>query len=594
MFKASYIITLLSGIGLFNSCTGNFLSFTKHQTTPIAYENESLYGNYLVGRIAHIRQDYGVAAQYYVKSIENGLVNDDIIGKTYIILASLGNIDDAVKYANMAKENGDKNNFIDVINAVHDFKFKDYKKARKQINNISEKTYKNFISPLFNAWSYVGEKDYNGAKKELQKISDINEMRTVYLIHRGLIAEYFGYDNEAQGFYYAVINNDNTDMSFRALQIISNFLVRQGQKERAINLVNKYYASSNMKEMLSSLLEKIENSDEKTPSIVNTPEIGISEVFLEVALLFKAVPVGYDYAQMYISISQYFNPNNDIAKLAMADIYEEREMFDEANRYYDLINKKSEIYYPAQIKKANNLSAQKEYDAAIRVLKKVSRATPNNFQVLSNIGDILRISNNQQDAIKYYNEAIKSIFYETEKHWPVYYALAVSYDRNNEWDKAEENLQKALKLSNRNPQVLNYLGYSWLKHNTDINKAASFILEAYEKEPNDGIIIDSLGWFYFNIGDYQKAITYLEKASELNPQNAIISDHLGDAYWLGGRKYEAVFLWKQALTQKEEYEELNTKRVKQKIQNGLRNFKTLTITDESVKKSLHSLNDIAE
>ena len=86
----------------------------------------------------------------------------------------------------------------------------------------------------------------------------------------------------------------------------------------------------------------------------------------------------------------------------------------------------------------------------------------------------------------------------------------------------------------------------------------------------------------------------MEKASELNPQNAVISDHLGDAYWFGGRKYEAVFLWKQALKQKEEQEELNLKRVKQKIQNGLRKFEKLTITDKSLMESLHSLNDITE
>ena len=594
MFKASYIITLLSGIGLFNSCTGNFISLPKYQTAPVVESNESVYGNYLVGRVAHIRQDYDVAAKYYVKSIESGLINDDIVSKTYIILASQGNIDEAKKYANMAREKGDKNNFIDVINAVSSFKSKEYKQARKDINKISEKTYKNLIAPLFSAWSYVGEKDYNRAKEELQKISDIDEMKTVYNIHRALIAEYFGYDDEAQSFYDVVIKDAHADISFRALQLISNFFVRQGQKDRALKLINKYYSSSNMKEMLSSLSDKIKSGDEKTPAIVSTPNIGVSEVFLEVALLFKAVPVGYDYAQMYISISQYFNPNNDIAKLAMADICEERDMYDAANRYYDAISKKSEMYYPAQIKKANNLSLQKKYDEAIKVLKKVSKENPNNIQVLSNIGDILRISNNQPDAIKYYKEAIKSIFYESEKYWPIYYALAVSYDRNNEWDKAEEYLQKALSLSNRHPQVLNYLGYSWLKHNTDINKAASFILEAYEKEPNDGVIIDSLGWVYFNIGEYQKAIAYLEKASELNPQNAVISDHLGDAYWLGGRKYEAVFLWKQALKQKEEQEELNTKKVKQKIQNGLRKFEKLTITDENLMENLHSLNDITE
>jgi tetratricopeptide (TPR) repeat protein len=278
----------------------------------------------------------------------------------------------------------------------------------------------------------------------------------------------------------------------------------------------------------------------------------------------------------------------------MADIFEERLMFDDANKYYDSIMKKSEMYYPAQIKKANNLSTEKKYNEAAQVLKKLLKDNPKNFQILFNLGDVLRISNNQEDAIKYYNEAINSIFYESEKYWPVYYALAISYDRNKEWPKAEENLEKALKISNRNPQVLNYLGYSWLKNETNIDKAAAFILEAYEKEPNDGVIIDSLGWVYFKTGDYENAIFYLEKASELNPQNAVISDHLGDAYWQGGRKNEAIFLWKQALVQKEDEEDVNKKKIKNKIRSGLKKENALVIQDESLKESLHSLNDITE
>lgn len=594
MLKASYIITLLGGIGIFNSCTGNFINLPKRQEYTISKAEESLYGNYLAGRVAHIRQDYDIASKYYVKTIERGLINDDILNKTYIILASQGNIDEAVKYANMSRDKGDKNNFIDVINAVHFFKQNNYKDARKQLDRINEKTYKNLISPLFNAWSYVGENNYNKAINELQKISSAEEMKTVYNLHRGLVAEIFGYEQEAEGFYNNIIKDKTTDMSFRALQIISNFLVRQGQKEKAISLITKYYGSSNMKEMLSSLSDKIKSGDERTSAIVKTADIGVSEVFLEVALLFKAVPVGYDYAQMYMAISQYFNPNNDIAKIAMADICEERQMYNQANKYYDSISKKSEMYYPAQIKKANNLSNEKKYDEAVKVLKKLLRSNPNNFQILSNLGDILRMSNNQPDAIKYYKEALKSIFYESEKHWPLYYALAVSYDRNNEWSKAEENLKKALELSNRHPQVLNYLGYSWLKNNINVDKAASLILEAYEKEPNDGIIMDSLGWVYFKTGDYKNAISYLEKASELNPQNAIISDHLGDAYWLGGRKNEAIFLWKQSLHQKENQEELNPRAIKHKIQNGLKNIESLQIKDEKLKQSLHSLNDIAD
>lgn len=595
MLKASYIITLLSGIGLFNSCTGNFINKQEYpQEIVYLQKQETAYGNYLAGRVAHIRQDYDNAVNYYMKTIEKGFVNKDILGKTYIILASQGRIDEAVKYANIARQKGDKNNFIDIINSVKAFKEGNYKFARAQINNIHEKTYKKLVGPLFNAWSYAGESNYQNAIKALKTISNDKDMQTVYSLHRGLIAEYFNDNVEAEKYYDFIVNDKANDMSFRALQIISNFYVRTNQKEKALNLVAKYYGAANLKEMLSCLKNKIEKGSIKTDKLINTANKGAGEVFLEIALLFKSVPVGYDYAQIYMAISEYFNPDNDIAKIAMADIFEERKMLKEANSYYETIKKDSEMYYPAQMRKASNLAAEKKYKEAIKVLKKLSRKNPNDFQILFNLGDILRISDNQSEAIKYYNKALQSIFYENEKYWPIYYALAVSYDRNNEWNKAEESLQKALKLSKRHPQVLNYLGYSWLKYNINTDNAAAMILEAYEKDPNDSIIIDSLGWVYFRTGDYKNAIMYLEKASELNPQNAVISDHLGDAYWCGGRKNEAVFLWKQSLIQKDDQEELNIKKVKSKIENGLQEEHSILIKDEKIRENLQGLNYITE
>ena len=594
MLKVSYIITLLSGIGLFNSCTGNFLNVE----TPQGYYNyvarkESLYGNYLAGRVAHIRQDYDRAAHYYVKSIEKGMVNEDILGKTYIILTSKGNIKEAVKYANIARQKGDNNSFIDLINAIHEFKSGNYRLSRSVLNNINETTYKKLISPLFSAWTYVAEGDYTGAIDSLKSLKD-KEVEAIYHLHAGMIAEQFNKTTDAEKHYKKIIDDKANDISFRALQIISNFLVRNHKKDEAISLIGRYYGASNIKEMLSSLNKKIKQSDSSIKPIVKTAELGVGEVFLEIALLFKSVPAGYEYAQIYMAISEYFNSNNDVTKIAMADIFEERFLLDKANTYYDSIKKDSEMYYPAQMKKANNLTSNEKYDEAIVVLKKLLKSNPKNFQILFNLGDALRISDKQEEAIKYYNQAIDAIFYESEKYWPVYYALAVSYDKNNEWLKAEQSLEKALELSNRHPQVLNYLGYSWLKNDTNIDKAVSYIVEAYEKEPNDGVIIDSLGWVYFKTGDYTNAIIYLEKASELNPQNAIISDHLGDAYWCGGRKNEAIFQWKQALNQKEEKEELNLKKVKNKIKNGLKQGKIYSLTDEKIIQSLQQTSSITQ
>ena len=592
MLKINYIITLLGGIGIFNSCTGNFINPQTYTPQISMQKQETAYGNYLAGRVAHMRQDYENASLYYVKSIDKGLTDSDLIGKTYIILASQGKIEKAVKYANIARQQGDTNNFIDVINAVNSFKHSNYKFARANINKIEEKTYKKLISPLFNAWAYAGESDFQNAIKELKPLAESDELKTVYYLHSGLISEYFKRNKDAEKYYKLIIEDTSNDMSCRALQIISNFLVRNNKKAEAEKIIAKYYGSSNLKEMLKGLSDKIKISKPSDSPIVKTANDGAGEVFLEIGLLFKSVPVGQDYAQMYMAISEYFNPNNDITKIAIADIYEERNQHKDANKYYDSIYKNSEMYYPAQMRKASNLIDDKKYKDAAMVLKKLLKNNPNNYQVLFNLGDALRISNNQEDAIKYYKKAIDSIFYESEKYWPIYYAIAVSYDKNNQWIEAEKNLKKALKLSNRHPQVLNYLGYSWLKYGINTDAAAAMILEAYEKEPNDSIILDSLGWVYFKTGDYKNAINYLEKASELDPQNAVITDHLGDAYWQGGRKNEAIFQWKRAIKQKDIEEELNIKNVKNKIKNGPKGFDIITLKDEQTNNMLKQLENI--
>ena len=53
--------------------------------------------------------------------------------------------------------------------------------------------------------------------------------------------------------------------------------------------------------------------------------------------------------------------------------------------------------------------------------------------------------------------------------------------------------------------------------------------------PEDGYIVDSLGWAHYRLGDYTSAVQYLEKAIELVPEDPTINDHLGDAYWQSGR-----------------------------------------------------------
>jgi Flp pilus assembly protein TadD len=104
-----------------------------------------------------------------------------------------------------------------------------------------------------------------------------------------------------------------------------------------------------------------------------------------------------------------------------------------------------------------------------------------------------------------------------------------------------------LELKPDQPLVLNYLGYSWIDRGENLQRGLQMIQKAVELRPEDGYIVDSLGWAHYRLGDYPSAVQYLEKAIELVPEDPTINDHLGDAYWQSGRPFEARYQWRRAL-----------------------------------------------
>ena len=117
------------------------------------------------------------------------------------------------------------------------------------------------------------------------------------------------------------------------------------------------------------------------------------------------------------------------------------------------------------------------------------------------------------------------------------------------------------------PLVLNYLGYSWVDQGVHLDEGMDMIRRAVEQRPDDGYIVDSLGWANFRIGNYDEAVKELERAVELKPEDSTINDHLGDAYWRVGRVLEAHFQWSQAKDLKPEPEDLP--KIEEKLKSGL-------------------------
>jgi len=128
-------------------------------------------------------------------------------------------------------------------------------------------------------------------------------------------------------------------------------------------------------------------------------------------------------------------------------------------------------------------------------------------------------------------------------------------------------MKKALELYPDQPLVLNYLGYSWVDQGVHLDEGMDMIRRAVEQRPDDGYIVDSLGWAYYRTANYDEAVKNLERAVELKPEDPTINDHLGDAYWRVGRTLEAHFQWSHAKDLNPEPEDLP--KIEAKLKGGL-------------------------
>ena len=127
------------------------------------------------------------------------------------------------------------------------------------------------------------------------------------------------------------------------------------------------------------------------------------------------------------------------------------------------------------------------------------------------------------------------------------YRRGGSFERLKDYTSADRDLRHSLKINPDDAFVLNYLAYSWLERDYKINEAIEMLEEAYSKKSDDPYIIDSIGWAYYLIDDFNKAENFLIRAVQLMPDDPIVIDHYGDILWKLNRKIQARYFWLMVL-----------------------------------------------
>jgi Flp pilus assembly protein TadD len=298
--------------------------------------------------------------------------------------------------------------------------------------------------------------------------------------------------------------------------------------------------------VINAGLARVESGKVPEP-LIETPAQGVAEVLYGLASAL-ASDRSVDLPVVYLQLALYLRPNFDVARTLIADLFEVIERYEAANAAYAAIPRDSPLALNAQIQTALNLDRVGKTDLAVSRLQALSRREKNDLRVFVALGDLLRSHERFEEAVTAYDQALALVPKPEHQHWSLYYARGVSLERSGRWPEAERDLKQALALDADQPLVLNYLGYSWIEKGQNFDEAMKMIGRAVDLMPNDGYVVDSLGWAHYKLGQYDRALTNLERAVNLRPDDPTINDHLGDIYWRMGRLLEARYQWKRAIT----------------------------------------------
>lgn len=203
-------------------------------------------------------------------------------------------------------------------------------------------------------------------------------------------------------------------------------------------------------------------------------------------------------------------------------------------------------FVQAHDKLAWSLQAAGDKEAAVKTARETLAAAPGDQDAKVTLADLLRSDERYADSAVLLDGLIAA--QGAAADWRLLYMRAVDLQESGRWPEAERDLLTALKLRPDEPELLNFLGYSWVDRGERLKEALAMVQKAVDLDPRSGAILDSLGWAYFRLGDFKTAVEKLESAIVLEPGDPDVNDHLGDAYWRIGRQIEARFQWRRVLT----------------------------------------------
>ncbi len=529
---------------------------------PSSFSRASSAGSFLAARHASVERDAAAAATYYRAALRGDPRNGEILNRAFLAVLANGDVDEATKLAERLLQLDKTDRIARLVIGVRALKQKQYAAARREFAQSVRGPITDLAATLLVAWTQANPHDARQAVDSIDKLSGADWYAIFKDLHSGLILD-VAHKKEAAKRYESAYKLDPT--ALRVAQAYGSYLSRQGKKDEALNIFTTFDEALPRHPLVVELIADIK-AGKKLRSLIDTPQAGAAEVLygLGAALGRRG---GEDLGLVYLQLALYLVPQHPLALLSLADLYEVLKKPELAIKTYERVPANSPLLRNAQIQAALDLDTLDRTDEAKTSLEKLIVANPKDLEAIMALGNIERGRKQFAECADVYTKGVDTLTKDEKSNWVIFYFRGICLERSKQWAKAEADLKKSLELFPDQPHVLNYLGYSWIDQGINLDEGMRMIKRAVEQRADDGYIVDSLGWAYYRLGNYEEAVKQLDRAIELKPEDPTINDHLGDAYWRVGRELEARFQWSHARDLKPEPEELV--KIEAKIKSGL-------------------------
>ena len=547
------------------------LIITLFYQTPLFSKSASLndfnaqnLSEYFSGIVAFENKDNAEALEFF-NSSRILIENHDPYLKRYLYSLVLENkINKAINLVKSNKER-ENTNFFDahLLLVLDNLKKGDFKKAYDQLNELTDIVND---KDRFNLAILESLRQYIYVFKEKVILNDKKSFGKLSIISETLQRCYLG-DFATDAFFSELIN-DKEGNFIRYIFFYLVYLTENNRINDVKNFTNNLdYLNTTL--LISQAKSWVENGNyEKLTKFFSckNPNDIIGEFLFLVSNLYSSQD-NFEKSNFYLNLSNFFNPKFIFNLSLVAENQYLNKEYNKAKRTLKNFRKDNDFYYWYRIKKETQIiEKEKNKEESLNyIISQFDKINKPNNKILFDIANFYKNSKKYEEAIEYYTKLINSLDDNSVMKSDLLYRRGGSYERSGDYEKADRDLLDALNINSDDAYILNYLAYSWLERDYKIDEAIDMLEKAYKLENNDPYIIDSIGWAYYLVNDYLKAEKFIKRAVELMPEDPIVNDHYGDILWMLDRKIQARYFWSNVLkmesTETEMIENINKKMI---------------------------------